>query len=59
MNVKKEVIDSIKKKLSSEQDSLRSEIRMNKYNMKQLALKQEIAKRSLAKLQVLIRELEE
>lgn len=53
--IKKEVKNRIIERLRYEQENMRSKIRANKRKMKELSRESEILKRSLAKLEDLIR----
>ena len=59
MNIKKQVILNISHKLKLEHGKLKAEIRRNTIAINNLATKQEIAKRELAKLDSLIRSFNE
>ena len=57
MNVKKEVIHRIKDKLEKEQSKLKYECEKNKWAMKKLVDEQEIMKREIAALGIMIKDL--
>ena len=58
MNIKKQVIESIKAKLMSQQNKLKRDCELNAYKINQLAQENEIMKREQAKLGELIRSID-
>ncbi len=58
MNVKKEVIASIKSRLDGEQRKIDAQLRRNAYEMNQLAEKSTILKREKAELAKLIKSMD-
>lgn len=57
MNVKKEVISRIKKKLENEQRDLKMKAERNAYHMKTLVQENTVTKREIAKIGELIKSL--
>jgi hypothetical protein len=53
-SIKKEVVESITKKLLGIQTDLRRELRNNKIKLKEIALRQTLAKRELAAINIMI-----
>jgi len=58
MNVKKEVVNRIKDKLTKEQAKLKYECEKNKWAMKNLVDEQELMKREIATLGAMIKDLD-
>jgi len=57
MNVKKEVVNRIRDKLTKEQDKPKYECQKNKWAMKKLVDEQELMKREIATLGAMIKDL--